>query len=80
MKEDDSGGLSLPVRPVRPVRSLVIVYWGGMTGRWGGAWDVGRGWGSSDWISFMILFRFRIAVESRVEVVFSLRSYLTIIF
>ena len=36
MKEDDSGGLSLPVRLVRPVSSLVIVYWGGMTGRWGG--------------------------------------------
>ena len=56
----------------------------------GEAGDVGCGWGSGvvcsynvilcDWISFKILFRFHIAVESRVEVAFSLRSYLTIIF
>ena len=87
MKEDNLGGLGLPVGLVG---SLVIIYWGGSSGRWGGARDVGYGRGSGvvcnydvisyDLILFKILFRFCIAVESRVEVVFSSRYYLTIIF
>ena len=79
MKEDDLGGLG---SPVGPVVSLVIVFWGGegCSGGVVGA-GLGRGWGSGvvcsydviscDWISFQILFGFRIVVESGDEVVFS---------
>ena len=44
MKEDDLGGLGLPVGPVG---SLVIIYWGGLSREVGGARDVGYGRGSS---------------------------------
>ena len=77
MKENNLGSLG---SPVRPVISLVIVFWGGGVWPGDGGAGPGRGWASGvvcsynviscDLISFKILFGFHIAVESGYEVVF----------